>query len=52
MSFKKKDPGFPTEIQDVQEYLAYVNNQNKAGHDFRQDLIDLIYFINSLYKDT
>ena len=42
MSFKKKNPGFPTEIDDVQEYLAYLNKQNKASHDVRQDLIDLI----------
>ena len=52
MNFKRADPGFPTKIQDVQDYLSYLDRQHKEQKDVREELVDVTYFINQLDKNT
>ena len=52
MNFKREDPGFPTKIQDVQDYLNYLDRQHKKQKDVREELVDVTYFVNQLNKNT
>ena len=52
MNFKREDPGFPTKIQDVQDYLSYLDRQHKKQKDVREELVDLTFFINQLDTNT